>query len=321
MKEMLKNIKKWVLEQVVWAEKNLKGKTGAEKRAAVVAKVDEMLVLPWWAEWADGPVIGWMVDKICERLNWLTDWKFDDVDLTPERTEKLTAVMDAPLVEVKATAGGEQKSLDERLAELSERYGLEREKPAPTPKDDFKMAIAFSMKWEGGRNFDVVDGKPVLKSYAKHDKGGPTAYGITIPTLKYAHASGLVKHADICKLTPDEAKAIYRKNFWERYGWGELRWPVSLCCLDVSINHGGFAWILQRACKALGAELAVDGKFGPQTFAALKGLEPKTLAAEIVAQRKVYYEKIVAKDPKQKEAHWEGWMNRLNDMARTAGVE
>ncbi len=40
-------MKTWVLEQVVWAEKNLKGvRTGAEKRAAVVAKVDEMLVLP-----------------------------------------------------------------------------------------------------------------------------------------------------------------------------------------------------------------------------------------------------------------------------------
>lgn len=320
MIDMWQKMKTWVLEQVVWAEKNLKDKTGAEKRAAVVAKVDEMLVLPWWAEWADGPVIGWMVDKICERLNWLTDWKFDDMDLTPERTEKLTTVMDAPLVEVKAVAGAEPKSLDDRLAELSERYGLEREKPTPAPKDDFKMAIAFSLKWEGGRNFDDVNGVPVLKPYAKHDKGGPTAYGITIPTLKYAHASGVVKHADICKLTPDEAKAIYRKNFWERYGWGELRWPVSLCCLDVSINHGGFAWILQRACKALGADLAIDGKFGPRTFAALKGLEPKTLAAEIVKQRKAYYEKIVAKDPGQK-VHMEGWMKRLDDMARTTGVE
>ena len=320
MKEMLKSVKKWVLEQVVWAEKNLKGKTGAEKRAAVVAKVDDMLALPWWLEWADGPVIGWLVDAACERLNWLTDWKFDEVDLTPERAEKLAVVMDAPLAEVKA-AGTEQKSLDARLTELSERYGLEQEKPAPAPKDDFKMAIAFSMKWEGGKNFDEVNGLPVLKAYAKNDKGGPTAYGITIPTLKYAHASGVVKHSDICRLTPDEAKAIYRKNFWERYGWGSLRWPVSLCCLDVSINHGGFAWILQRACKALGSSLTVDGKFGPQTFAALKSLEPKTLAAEIVKQRKNYYEKIVAKDPKQKEAHWGGWMNRLNDMARTAGVE
>lgn len=64
----------------------------------------------------------------------------------------------------------------------------------------------------------------------------------------------------------------------------------------------------------------MDGKFGPRTFAALKSLEPKTLAAEIVAQRKVYYEKIVARDPDQK-ANWTGWMNRLSDMARTAGVE
>lgn len=316
---MWQKMKTWVLEQVVWAEKNLKGKTGAEKRAAVVAKVDEMLALPWWAEWADGFVIGWMVDKICERLNWLTDWKFDDVDLTPERTEALTAVMDAPLVEVKAAAG-EQKSLDERLAELAERYGIEQEKPRPTPKDDFKMAVTFSLKWEGGKNFDDVNGVPVLKPYTRNDKGGPTAYGITIPTLKCAYAAGIVKHDDICKLTQDEAKAIYRKNFWERYGWGELRWPASLCCLDVSINHGGFAWILQRACKALGVDLAIDGKFGPRTYAALKSLGAKTLAAEIVKQRKVYYEKIIARDPKQK-VHWEGWMNRLRDMARTAGVE
>ena len=94
---------------------------------------------------------------------------------------------------------------------------------------------------------------------------------------------------------------------------------MSLCCLDVSINHGGFTWILQRACKALGADLVIDGKFGPRTFAALGSLEPKTLAAEIVKQRKAYYEKIVTKDPEQK-VHLEGWMKRLDDMARTAGV-
>ena len=331
----MQKIKKWVLEQVLWTEKNLKGKTGAEKRAAVVAKVDEMLVLPWWLEWADGPLIGWMVDSVCEKLNWLTDWDFEKVESTPKRTEELVAVMELPLTEVMA-AGKEAKSLDERLAELAKQYGItpetpdlsETETPSPVtlpekknaPKDDFKMAISFSLKWEGGKNFDVVNGKPVLKSWAKDDKGGPTAFGITVPTLKYAQASGVVRHADIAKLTRDEAEAIYRRNFWDRYGWGKLRWPVSLCCLDVSINHGGFAWILQRACNDLGANLTLDGKFGPRTFEALKALAPKTLAAEIVKQRKIYCEKIVARDPRQK-AHWTGWMNRLNDMARTAGVE
>jgi len=59
------------------------------------------------------------------------------------------------------------------LDELTERYGLEQENP--TPKDDFKMVIAFPLKWEGGRNFDIVDGKPILKPYAREDKGGPTA--------------------------------------------------------------------------------------------------------------------------------------------------
>ncbi len=84
---------------------------------------------------------------------------------------KLTVAMDVPLSEVKAAGELKQKSLDARLAELSERYGLTQEKPHPTPKDDFKMAIAFSLKWEGGRNFDIVDGAPVLKPYERH--GGP----------------------------------------------------------------------------------------------------------------------------------------------------
>ena len=91
MKEMLKSVKKWVLEQVVWAEKNLKGKTGAEKRAAVVAKVDDMLALPWWLEWADGPVIGWLVDAACERLNWLTERMLQEL---VEAAESIEAVQE-----------------------------------------------------------------------------------------------------------------------------------------------------------------------------------------------------------------------------------
>ena len=186
-------------------------------------------------------------------------------------------------------------------------------------QEKFDRAIAFSLKWEGGRNFTIVNGRPVIKGTAKADLGGATAYGITWSTLKTAHKGGIVSHDDICKLTVDEAKLIYKKNFWDRYKWEELEFPVALCCLDCCINHGGFASILQRAVIDCGQSVIVDGKFGPKTFAALKACEPQKLAKAIYNQRQKYYEKIVARNPSQK-VFLKGWMRRADEMAREAGV-
>ena len=185
--------------------------------------------------------------------------------------------------------------------------------------DNFEKSIAFSLKWEGGRNFDVVNGQPVVKGAAKADLGGATAYGIILSTLKAAHAAGVVDHEDITRLTQDEAKLIYKRNFWDKYGWGELAWPACLCCLDCSINHGGFAFILQRAAVDCGQSVTIDGKFGPKTFAALKACEPVSLSRAIVNQRKAYYDKIIAKNPSQK-VFMTGWLRRANDMAEAAGL-
>lgn len=186
-------------------------------------------------------------------------------------------------------------------------------------QEKFERSIAFSMEHEGNRNFNIVNGKPVIKGNARADLGGATAYGITWSTLKTAHKNGIVSHDDICQLTPEEAKLIYRKNFWDRYGWGQLSWPVCLCCLDCCINHGQFAFILQRAVIDCGQSVAIDGKFGPKTFAALKACDPQRLARAIYNQRKAYYEKIIARNPTQ-AVHRKGWMRRADDMARASGV-
>ena len=42
-------------------------------------------------------------------------------------------------------------------------------------QEKFDRAIAFSLKWEGGRNFTIVNGRPVIKGTAKADLGGATA--------------------------------------------------------------------------------------------------------------------------------------------------
>ena len=334
MKDKLNQIKKWVIEQVVWAERELKGKDGAMKRAAVIKKVDDMLVLPWWAEWADEYVIGYLVDLVCEKLNMFTIREIGKVEGL--ETERLVAVVDAPLSELaQVNRGSASMSVDDRLNELYKKYGITADEPeqkpeqvkkaAPQPQkqDDFERAIAFSLKWEGGRNFDIVGGKPVIKGKNVNDRGGLTAYGITNSTLKYAHAAGIVPHDDIAKLTQEEAKRIYRKNFWERYGWGDLPWPVSLCCLDCSINHGGFAWILQRALVSQGYEIKIDGKYGAQTRGVLVKAaqsDARKLAGLICDFRRDYYNRIILNDPKQ-AVFKRGWHNRVDALRKAAGVQ
>ena len=189
-----------------------------------------------------------------------------------------------------------------------------------TENEKFDRSIAFSLKWEGGRNFNIINGKPIIKGNAKADTGGATAYGITWATLKAAYKAGVVSHNDICKLTIDEAKLIYKRNYWDKYKWGELEWPVCLCCLDCCINHGGFASILQRAVIDCGQSVVIDGKFGAKTFAALKACDPQKLTKAIYEQRKIYYQKIVARNPSQK-VFLNGWLRRANDMFNTAKGE
>ena len=82
---MFNKLKSWVVEQVLWAEANMKGKSGAEKRQAVVDKLDALIPLPWFMEWMDGPLISWLVDKACTVFNKENghDW-VDKVQDTPE---------------------------------------------------------------------------------------------------------------------------------------------------------------------------------------------------------------------------------------------
>ena len=128
----LRDLRLWVVEQVLWAEKEMHGKSGKEKRAVIVERLDDLVRLPFWLEWADGPLIGWLVDLACEKLNWLTDHDFENVDLNEAQKEKVADVLETPLM-VSAAKG---KSIDERLNELYAEYHIQPDRPdepAQTP--------------------------------------------------------------------------------------------------------------------------------------------------------------------------------------------
>ena len=78
---ILEEAKQKIVEQVIWAEKELAGKTGAEKKAAVVKKLDELIKLPPYLEWVDDMVIPYLIDQACEKLNALTAHNFGNIEL------------------------------------------------------------------------------------------------------------------------------------------------------------------------------------------------------------------------------------------------
>jgi lysozyme family protein len=198
------------------------------------------------------------------------------------------------------------------------------DKPSDTNNSSWTKSLAFTVNVEGGKNYTgEANGKYTLKNPA--DKGGPTNRGITKDTLLAAYAQGIVKNDNLDILTADEAATIYKANYWDRYRWGEIPWPVCLALFDMTVNHGGggMAKIVQRTANALGWKLEIDGKFGPKTFEAIvkiSGAQPEGFTQELLVYRKRYYDDIIARDSSQ-EKNKNGWYNRLKALASATGVK
>jgi lysozyme family protein len=181
-------------------------------------------------------------------------------------------------------------------------------------EDSFQEAVKAVLGFEGGYANDP------------DDRGGETNFGVTAGTLAAARKAGVVDRSDVKGLTRDEAAKIYKSQFWDKYGLGELPQPVGLVMFDLNVNHGpgGMAKIAQRAVNDLGKRLGIDGRWGAQTRAAVKALaeaDPKGFAAALLRERKAYYDGIISRNPSQAKFK-KGWYdNRLVKLAALAGVE
>lgn len=122
-------------------------------------------------------------------------------------------------------------------------------------------------------NFDIafeeVIGLEGKYSNNPKDPGGETKYGITkrdYPTL------------DIKNLTLEQAKEIYKRDFWDRMALGLVD-DVDIAgeIFETGVNGGTITAVRlsQRACNAFGYHLNVDGYMGPLTATALNNLTQK----------------------------------------------
>lgn len=154
----------------------------------------------------------------------------------------------------------------------------------------FDAALAEVLRDEGGYVNDPVD------------PGGETKYGIS----KRAYPD-----LDIANLTQDQAAAIYRRDWWDRYSFGRLPAVLAIKVLDMAVNMGAHraVTLLQRALGDCGHPIADDGALGPITIACANSLDPNTVLVALRVQAQRYYVDLVEADPDDmKFLH--GWIKR-----------
>lgn len=106
-----------------------------------------------------------------------------------------------------------------------------------------------------------------------HDKGGETKYGIS----KKAYPD-----LDICNLTVEQAKAIYKKDYWDRCKCDYLPDALSVALFDFAVNSG-----VSRAVKYLQTSLCLkaDGIIGNATIGAANRLPVRDVLDDYLDRR------------------------------------
>lgn len=136
--------------------------------------------------------------------------------------------------------------------------------------------------------------------YSDHaaDPGGKTMWGIT---ERVARAHGFT--GDMRTFTRDEAKRIYRADYWEPVRADELPPQVRYDVFDGAVNSGvkqSIKW-LQRA-----AGVTDDGIIGPKTLAAVHATVPDRVAKRYNGHRLRFM-----KDLKNWPSFSRGWAERI----------
>ena len=153
----------------------------------------------------------------------------------------------------------------------------------------FDKAFALTVGVEGGYVNDPSD------------PGGETKYGIS-------HRA--YPDIDIKALTLDQAKDIYRRDYWQPASCDRMPERIGHLVFDCAVHHGVKTAIklLQRALK-----VADDGEFGPITRGTLTARDTNETADLLMAQRMLYLMTCSAW-PTYKL----GWAKRCFSVARAA---
>lgn len=168
--------------------------------------------------------------------------------------------------------------------------------------DNFARAFELVIGHEGGYSDDPAD------------RGNWTSGTIgrgTLKGTKYGISAMSYPELDIADLTVDDARRLYRIDFWNEIRGDDLPWPFCYLAFDAAVNHGPgrAAKLLQEAVGA-----TVDGKIGPMTIHAARVVaSPERAAVAFCRARQLFYNGLSTFD-----RYGKGWTIRNFDTLETA---
>lgn len=153
------------------------------------------------------------------------------------------------------------------------------------------------------------------------DPGGATNLGITLGTFqRYAYELLGVAPTlqNLRDLRPDQAAVIYRKMYWDPIDGDAIALQLlAEIVFDFYVNAGYHAIALLQ--ELLGPSIAEDGRFGPQTLAALQRADQVALYARYRQGRIDYYRNLASAHPVL-QRFLAGWLNRVLWFPAQAGA-
>ena len=130
------------------------------------------------------------------------------------------------------------------------------------------------------------------------DPGGATMYGVTEKVARAHDYTGEMRD-----FTLTQAKAIYKKDYWDACQCEVMPDPVRYPLFDAAVNSGpsqSIKW-LQSA-----AGVKADGKIGPITRSAVINLNPYALAQAMIGRRLRFMTEL-----KNWPSFSKGWARRI----------
>ena len=142
--------------------------------------------------------------------------------------------------------------------------------------------------------------------------GGRPGVGKLLGT-KYGIAANTYPDLDIKALTLDQAKAIYRRDWWDKIHADQLPGAVAFQLLDFAVNAG-----ITRAVISLQRAVGVadDGKLGPRTLAAVNAMPVPDVIARFNAERLEFYASLSTWP-----TYGKGWARRVAGNLRYAAED
>lgn len=160
--------------------------------------------------------------------------------------------------------------------------------------DNFSRCFELTMGIEGGFTDDPRD--PGNWTGGKRNKG-------TLKGTKFGISAASYPHLDIKNLTLQDAKNIYKADYWDAVRGDEMPKGLDFILWDIAVNHGPHdakVWLQ----AAIGA--ASDGIIGPRTMKRLATKNVEDVIKEVCALRANNYARL-----KAVSVYGKGWYRRL----------